>query len=140
MATMLVTEDLRTEAASVTSQLPTDEALSLVLGEGDTSVEVPSHLAQFLRGIIDAIATNASVTVTMTPEDVTTTVAARMLGISRPTLMKLIREGALPSKKVGTHTRLASRDVLAFLRERDEARREVFDELRVLSEALSLDD
>lgn len=140
MATMLVTENLRTEAASVTSKLPTDEVLRLVLREGDTSIEVPDHLAQFLREIIDAIATNESVTVTMTPEIVTTTVAARMLGISRPTLMKLVKDGVLPSRKVGTHTRLASRDVLAFAKERDRTRREAFNELRVLSEALDLDD
>ena len=57
------------------------------------------------------------VSVTTMPENLTTTAAAGLLGLSRPTLMKFIREGRIPAHKVGSHHRLPSTDVLA-LREK----------------------
>ena len=45
------------------------------------------------------------------PQELTTTVAAKRLGISRPTLMKLIREGKIPAHKVRSHMRLLTTDV-----------------------------
>jgi excisionase family DNA binding protein len=63
------------------------------------------------------------------PEDVTTTTAAKLLGVSRPTLMKMIAGGDLPSHKVGTHARLKADQVLAFKRARLARQRKAFDEL-----------
>lgn len=74
------------------------------------------------------------------PETVTTTVAAKMLGISRPTLMKLIEAGRIPAVKIGTHTRLRSVDVTRFRQERQAQQQATFVELRAIDEALDLDD
>jgi excisionase family DNA binding protein len=65
----------------------------------------------------------------------TTQQAADLLGISRPTLLRLLEREALPYERVGTHRRLLLKDVLRFR----EARRE--EQYRALEEtALPLDD
>ncbi|MFJ1510818.1 helix-turn-helix domain-containing protein [Cellulosimicrobium funkei] len=144
-ATVLVTKTLQTEAASIASHLPPDEDLDLTVlvhdGSPDTSqaLPVPDELARFLRGIIDALATNKAVTVTTVPEIVSTTVAATMLGVSRPTVMKLIREGEIPATKVGTHSRLRTGDVLGFKARREASRAASFAELRGISEEVGID-
>ena len=43
--------------------------------------------------------------------DLTTTQAAAVLGVSRPHLIGLIDDGLLPCHRVGSHRRLARRDV-----------------------------
>jgi toxin-antitoxin system, antitoxin component, merR family len=48
------------------------------------------------------------------PHDLTTTVAAQRIGISRPTLMKAIRSGELPAHKVGSHFRIRTEDADKF--------------------------
>ena len=55
-----------------------------------------------------------------------TTAAAEMLGISRPTLLKLVREGELPSHKVGAHHRFLLNDVLEYRDKQQEIKREHF--------------
>src|SRR5699024_11326343 len=50
---------------------------------------IPPELRELLRQVVVAFARGKAVTVTTTPEEVTTTEAARELGISRPTLMKM---------------------------------------------------
>lgn len=60
--------------------------------------------------------------------------AAEILGISRPTLVKLIRDGAIPASKVGTHHRLLAEDVFSYLKERRARQREALDRLRELDD------
>ncbi len=73
-------------------------------------------------------------TLMSTPEELTTTAAADMLGVSRPTLMKLIEAGEIRSHKVGSHSRLRSADVLELRTKRAAARKIAFEKLRELEE------
>lgn len=94
-----------------------------------TSVSLPSELSGLLTSILKTVARGGTVTIGSMPEDVTTTTAAEQLGVSRPTLMKMIAKGEIPSHKVGTHTRLKSADVTGFKRARLERQRQAFAEL-----------
>lgn len=139
--------------ADKTSRLLTDDRDAVLAramlddlgGQGDTlvverpdrtGVAVPPQMLQLLRRVLESVAEGQSLTITSIPEELTTSHAANMLGISRPTLMKLVRDGELPAHKVGTHTRLKSADVLAFRREQQAARRKAFEELRDLLDGL----
>ncbi|SJM61129.1 possible excisionase [Gulosibacter sp. 10] len=57
------------------------------------------------------------------PEELTTSLASAILGVSRPTLMKRIEAGEIPAHKVGSHTRI-NRDDLMRYRRSQEARRQ----------------
>ena len=85
----------------------------LSVGHGSSAPQpLPPELGRLLQQVLQAVASGSSVTVMATPREVTTSTAAAMLGVSRPTLMKMVKDGAIPSRKVGTHTRLLSEDVL----------------------------
>lgn len=93
---------------------------------------------RFLASLLDHISQGKTVVVGALPKELTTTVAAAQLGVSRMTLMKLVREGALPSHKVGTHTRLLTDDVLAFRRKRLDDQRSALRDLLELEDALDV--
>ncbi|ONM50777.1 hypothetical protein B0T44_08960 [Nocardia donostiensis] len=112
-----------------------DSASGVTVRSGaDQQLVLPPELATLVLELVDLIGRGCTVTVGSIPNEVTTTVAARMLNMSRPSLMKLVREGRIPAHKVGSHTRLYSKDVLAFRRSQLERQSKAFDELRALEE------
>ena len=65
-----------------------------------------------------AILAHHDVSVQFSPEILTTSEAAAILGLSRPTLAKWADEGRIPSHKAGTHRRFKREDVFAFREQR----------------------
>jgi len=108
----------------------------LTVESADSRVGLPPELASILATVLEVMARGGSVTIGSLPEELTTTVAADQLGISRPTLMKMIQNGEIPAHRKGTHHRLKRSDVLAFKRARLERQRQAFDELRALEDEL----
>lgn len=107
----------------------------LALGRGDAATRpLPRELGELLQDVLQAIASGSTVTVVTTPSVVTTSTAAAMLGVSRPTLMKMIRDGVMEAHKVGSHTRLHTEDVLEAKRARRERERAAFEALLEVEE------
>lgn len=105
----------------------------LAVGDGgEAPTPLPPEIGRLLQEVLTAVAEGSTVTVSTVPAELTTVTAASLIGVSRPTLMKMVRSGRLPAHKVGTHTRLMSADVFAFIRERQREQRAAFDELRDL--------
>lgn len=69
------------------------------------------------------------VVVSEVARELTTSEAARVLGVSRPTLVSLLDDGSIKSHKVGTHRRVALGDVLAYRRRRLSQQREAYEAL-----------
>jgi excisionase family DNA binding protein len=102
------------------------------------TVKLGPELSQILTRIVRALAGGGTVTIGSIPEVLTTTTAAELLGISRPTLMKHVAAGELTSHKVGSHTRLKSADVLAFRQMRLQRQRAAAEELLALEDELEI--
>src|SRR5258708_24312093 len=62
-------------------------------------------------------------------QQLTTQLAANLLGFSLPHLIKLLESGAIPYQKVGQHRRVMLKDAIAFQKQRDKARRAALDDL-----------
>lgn len=105
-------------------------------GSKKKPVEVPAELTTLLLEVIRTVAEGGSVRIKTLPDELTTTVAADELGVSRTTLIKMIKNRRIEAHKVGTHTRLFLADVEAFRRARLVRQRAAFEELRQLEDEL----
>jgi excisionase family DNA binding protein len=101
---------------------------------GDAGLPVPPEVGRILQEILRVMAQGGTVTVSTLPSQLTTTAAAAVLGVSRPTLMTMIKDGRLTGHKVGSHTRLRTDDVLAERTRRRERERAAFAELREIED------
>lgn len=72
--------------------------------------------------------------------ELTTVEAAEMLGVSRPHLVTLVEQGAMPHRMVGSHRWVRLVDVLAYRDRHDEQSRKALDELIAQAEELGLYD
>lgn len=80
-------------------------------------LELSRPVAQMLLRILDDLSTGHAVavhTIASGEEEVSTSQAARILGMSRPTLIDLLEKGAIPFRKVGTHRRVPVLDLLTY--------------------------
>lgn len=132
---LLADERDQQQAQALMSQLPSDGArFTAKANEGDSVVAVPDELSSIIAQVVQAVARGQAVTVNAMPKELTTTAAAQLLGLSRPTLMRKINAGEIPSYKVGSHTRLRTVDVLEEQRARRQRQLASFNELRALED------
>ena len=127
---LLTTEEDARQAEGVLQQIVGPQGVLSAGHHNREMTPLPREIGVLLQQVLQAVARGLTVTVTAIPAEVTTVTAAAMVGVSRPTLMRMIRDGELPAHKVGTHTRLASADVTAFIEARRARQRAAFDELR----------
>lgn len=102
------------------------------------AVELPTSALRLLLDILGELAQGNSVRVVPVHAELTTQEAADLLSVSRPHLVKLLEEGALPHHKAGRHRRVLFSDLMIYKQQRDQASRKAMDDLTALSEELDL--
>jgi len=102
-------------------------------GEHDRS-EVPEDLHRVLLHVVEALRAGKAVTVTPRDLTMTTQQVADYLGVSRPTVVKLIDSNVLAAERIGSRRRVKLADVEAY---RARRREEQYESL--FSVALELD-
>jgi excisionase family DNA binding protein len=75
--------------------------------EDGTMLDLPGSVTEALAEILEAAADGEQALVIRAPENLTTEQAAAVLGVSRPTVVRLVESGKLPARMVGTHRRLS---------------------------------
>ena len=111
---------------------------ALASADDEVSVSLSRETAEFLASVVDARVRGQEVVVTQGLREVTTTEAARLLGMSRPQVGKLINQGTLPYRLVGTHHRIPINAINAFLDIESKRQHAAMAELVALQNALGL--
>lgn len=117
-------------------------SLRIQLKDGAKHEELvlPPSAARLLLGILTEMGRGNAVSVSPIQAELTTNQAAELLNVSRPHLTKLLDDGAIPFRKVGTHHRVMLQDVLAYKQEMFAKRHAALDELSALDQELGLYD
>ncbi|PAV27538.1 excisionase family DNA binding protein [Tamilnaduibacter salinus] len=102
-------------------------------GESDEMV-LPGHILQILLDVLGEVSQGNAISLIPYHQEVSTQDAANLLNVSRPFLVRLLEEGDIPFRKVGSHRRVKLQDVLAYKEQTDEQRRVALDELAELSQ------
>ena len=93
----------------------------LTLPNGESS-EVPEQLVDMVYAMVEAVHDGRVVAVVNQRKLLSTQEAADFLGVSRPTVVRLLEAGEIPFEKVGTHRRIEQSELVAFQRARRNAR------------------
>ena len=97
--------------------------------EQEQPLELPAGAVALLMNILEAMAAGQGVSIIPENAELTTVQAADILNVSRPYLIKLLEEKAIPHRKVGKHRRILMEDVMTYKRRLDQEREAVLDQL-----------
>ena len=92
---------------------------------------IPAKALQLLAVILDSMAQGKTISLLASDSEIGTQQAADLLQVSRPHLVKLLEEGLIPFRKVGSHRRLLLCDILSYEARQKERRA---DHLRLLAQ------
>jgi len=86
----------------------------LVGADEHDQVEVPEALHRVLVQAVAALKAGKAVTISPTMPKLTTQQAADLLGVSRPTVVRLMDEGEIPSERIGNRRKVLLKDLLDY--------------------------
>lgn len=101
-------------------------------------VTVPTAAFALLIKILNEMAKGNAVDVLNYEAEVTTGQMARLLNVSTPYAIKMLDDGKIPGRLVGTHRRARLADVLAYRDEQYTARQAVLDHMSGMDQELGL--
>lgn len=102
-----------------------------LLGPDGQTVPLPMEAYEVLVKVVASMRAGKAITIAPLDQRLTTQEAANFLGISRPTLVKLLDQGEISFERPasGRHRRVRLNDVLDYQRRKCAARRATLDEL-----------
>lgn len=90
-----------------------------------TRVDIPASLYPLMETLLEALVQGRGISVVPTDTQLTTQQAADYLGISRPTLVKMLERGDIAFTRVGRHRRIMLNDLVAYEQEQEDHRQKI---------------
>lgn len=112
--------------------------VKIKLEKNDETVIIPEQAMELLYTILENMAEGNAVSVISPDIELSTQEAADMLNVSRPHLVRLLEEGKIPFKKVGSHRRVLYEDVLAHKKQIEKLREKQLEILAAQAQELNL--
>ena len=106
---------------------PTGHAM--LTGPDGTQLELPGEVFEVLREVVAALSQGLAITVAPHQTVLSTSEAAQLLGVSRPTLVRLLESGEMPFEKPGRHRRVRLADLLAYQQRSRRSRAALLDQM-----------
>jgi len=106
--------------------------------EPEETVAIPASAFRLLNDILAEMAKGNAVTLIPIHAELTTQQAADILNVSRPFLIRLIEDGKIPCRKVGTHRRVRFQDLIQYKRFMEQERLKVLEELTAQAQELDM--
>ncbi|MBD2769823.1 helix-turn-helix domain-containing protein [Hymenobacter sp. BT664] len=100
------------------------DLVELRLQEHDEAVTIPRKALELLKFILLSMAEGKAVSLIPSDSELSTQQAADMLNVSRPHLVKLLEQGAIPFKKVGSHRRVQLEHLLSYEQQQAQQQRQ----------------
>lgn len=114
-----------------------DEPVTITVEGGPDAIVVPKSVLELLVRVLGSLSAGEGITVVPSHAELTTQQAADLLNVSRPHLVKLLSEGQIEFRSVGTHRRVLARSLMEYVKADDQRRREAAAELTRLGQEMS---
>jgi excisionase family DNA binding protein len=106
----------------------------------DTPIlELPPKVLRFIAKTLGAMAEGKIILLMPREQELTTVQAAHLLQVSRPFLSKLLKEGKIPFRMVGSHRRVSHEDLMSYKAKMREAQDLAMQELTDQSQEMGIE-
>ena len=112
--------------------------VKLSLPESNEIIEIPLKAFTLLKSILSNMAEGKSMALILSDSKISTQQAANILNVSRPHLVKLLENGKIPFRKVGSHRRIQLNDLIDYKIKIKANKRAYLNELAKEAQALNL--
>ena len=112
----------------------TAPAQARLVGPDGSQIDIPADLYSALRDVVVALSEGLAITIAPHNTMLTTQEAADLLNVSRPTLVRLLTDGAIAHTMRGRHRRVLLRDVIDYRERTRQERRQVLDQMAAEAE------
>lgn len=117
------------ESSSISRFVERHTEPGLLLGPDGEQTPLPAEVYRVIRLAVEVMRQGKATVVAPQGLLLTTQEAADFLGVSRPTLVKLLEDGAIPFEKPNRHRRVPLQDLVDFQNRRREERRAALNQL-----------
>jgi excisionase family DNA binding protein len=114
------------------------ETARLIVQDGNQRIDVPVAALRMLVDILAQMAQGNAVSMVPIHAELTTQQAADFLNVSRPHVVRMLEEGRIPFRKIGTHRRVLFKDLMNYRQRSMAEARQAADELAKQAQELSL--
>ncbi|MDE3721289.1 helix-turn-helix domain-containing protein [Nocardiopsis sp. N85] len=118
----------------------THGARARLVGPDGSEIALPEELHSVLRDVVEALSQGLAISIAPHNTMLTTQEAADLLGISRPTLVRLLTEDKIPYSMRGRHRRVMLNDLLGYKERSRKERGAVLDTMAAEGEESGLYD